>query len=101
MPLAVPKVRLGSDLTSRQREVLALLAQDVGTDTMIPPGQTGLLSVEFFQDGEWDAQWVTKPVASGKAVVPIDPYCASDGTYKYCLKMPGMTASFEISYWDR
>ena len=71
----------------------------------IPAGQNGLIYVEFQQEGEWNAEWVTRPDAKGRATVPIDPYCEDgswcDGTYKYRLKMPGLAAYFEVSYWDR
>ena len=69
------------------------------------PGETGLIYVEFLQDGEWAAEWVAKPDANGRATVPVDPYCENkswcDGTYKYRLKMPGAASNFEIAYWDR
>lgn len=71
----------------------------------VTPGQSGLLYLEFQQDGDWNAEWVTKPDASGNATVPIDPYCADkswcDGNYKYRLKMPGLVSYLDIEYWDQ
>jgi hypothetical protein len=71
----------------------------------VEPGTPGLLYLEFKQEGEWNAEWVTRPDANGDATMPIDPFCADtswcDGTYEYRLKMPGFASYLTIAYWDR
>ncbi len=71
----------------------------------VAPGTPGVLYLEFKQEGEWNAEWATKPDSSGNATLPIDPLCADDswcdGTYEYRLKMPGLVSNVTIEYWDR
>lgn len=71
----------------------------------VAPGTAGVLYLEFKQEGDWNAEWATKPDANGNATVPIDPFCADsswcDGTYEYRLKMPGLASFVTIEYWDR
>ncbi len=71
----------------------------------VGPDQTGLVYLEFEQEGDWNPEWVARPDANGNATIPIDPYCADeswcDGEYHYRLKMPGLVSYVEIDYWDR
>ena len=71
----------------------------------VPVGETGLMALQFLQDGEWNDEWLAKPDSKGIVRMPFDPYCANDtwcdGAYRYRVRLGQLISYFDVEYWER